>query len=246
MRPLPHIKKLHQYQTCCGKMICCGCECAETFATHNLNRNKAPGHTCAFCREQKVTSHEEDNKRLLARAAKNDVQAIAALGAKYKAGIGMPLDESKGLEYLLRAANLGDDDSCFAIGYSYYTGVDFVRDTAKGQAYFERAAAKGNIFAGLVLGCIEMKRGNRRAAMHHWRIAAACGGIVAAEELVTCYELGYIRHDDLEESLQARDNACNEIKSETRDAYLEFLEKTGQLNADAETDIQRSAARSFA
>ena len=91
-----------------------------------------------------------------------------------------------------------------------------------------------------------MENGDRQAAMRHWRIAAACGGKVAAEELVMCYELGYIRHKDLAESLQARDIACNEIKSEGRDAFVEFLGKTEQFDADAETNVQRMFARSYA
>ena len=81
--------------------------------------------------------------------------------------------------------------------------------------------------------------------MRHWRVAAACGGKVAAEELVTCYELGYIRHGDLAESLQARDNAFNDHKNEARDAWLKFLEKTGQLNADDEIKAQRMFARRY-
>ena len=221
MRPLPHIKKLHQYQACCGKTICGGCSFAEVLVTPNLNSiitegTGMPLYNCAFCRAPEVRNDEEVTKsRLMARASKNDAGAISSLGIAYQIGaLGLPIDESKGLEYLVRAANLDHDDACFTLGYSYYTGTNFVQDKAKGREYLERAAAKGHVVAGLVLGCIEMDNGNRQAAMRHWRIAAACGGKVAAEELVTCYELGYIRHKDLAESLQARDIACSEIKSE--------------------------------
>lgn len=182
----------------------------------------------------------------MARAAKNDAGSIETLGNICQSGgLGVPVDESKGLACLRRAADLGDDDSCFTIGFSYYTGSGVAQDKAKGRKYLEKAAANGHVFAGLVLGCTEMENGNRQAAMRYWRIAAACGGKVAAEELVTCYELDCIRHHDLAESLQARDNACNELKSEARDAYMKFLEETGQLKADDETNVQRMFARKY-
>ena len=251
MRPLPHIKRLHQYQACCGKRICGGCGHAQILAVNDLIRKRAKGmdlpeYSCAFCRAPDVTSDEEAKIRMMIRAEKNDAGAIAELASQFEAGAhGMPLDKTKSFEFRTRAANLGDEDSCFAIGFSYYTGSGVVRDKAKGWTYLERAAKKGHIFAGLVLGHIEISCGNHRTAMRHWRVAAACGGKVAAEELVTCYELGYIRHGDLAESLQARDNAFNDHKSEARDAWLKFLEKTGQLNADDEIKAQRMFARRY-
>ena len=63
-----------------------------------------PLYNCAFCRAPEVRNDEEVTKsRLMARASKNDADAISSLGIAYEIGaLGLPVDESKGLEYLFK------------------------------------------------------------------------------------------------------------------------------------------------
>jgi len=85
----------HNYQTCCGKFICCGCLLKPSFDIQNKINGNTPAHSmvegialialaskslCPFCRAPTVTSAEKNRKLMEERLAINDPDAFYALG----------------------------------------------------------------------------------------------------------------------------------------------------------------------
>jgi hypothetical protein len=82
------------YQSCCGKMLCDGCVCANTVAAADTERFK-----CVFCRTEASSSDEESIERLKKRVEANDAQAMVSLGGGYQLGMkGLRQDHAKALE----------------------------------------------------------------------------------------------------------------------------------------------------
>ena len=52
--------------------------------------------------------------------------------------------------------------------------------------------------------------------------------------LIACFEDGFLRHVDLAETLQAMYRSRAEMKSEHRDQYIAHLKKTGEYKAEYE------------
>ena len=77
------------------------------------------------------------------------------------------------------------------------------------------------------LGVFESRKGNHDVSIYHWKVAAAFGHWKSAKNLVGSFQYGDISHCDLAESLQARDKARAEMKSQDRDAYVQWLRISG-------------------
>jgi len=174
---------------------------------------------------------------MMKRADLNDGGAIGILGEEYMNGAKVPTDKAKGLELLSRAADLGDEHGCNALGWRYLNGKGGVsRDKAKAKQYYGRAAEKGDVIARARLGYIENNDLNYRAAMRHWRIAAAGGSELSVTNLIRCYETEQLRHNDLAWCLQAKDKACIEMKSEQRTEYEKYFEEFGAGDGENESE----------
>jgi len=52
--------------------------------------------------------------------------------------------------------------------------------------------------------------------------------------LISCFENGFLHHADLAETLQATYRSRAEMKSENRDQYIAHLKKTGKYKAEYE------------
>ena len=101
---IPYHNTACRYQSCCGKMICCGC----VYAGAMTGEEKL----CPFCRTPAPTSDEEAVDMLKKRVGINDAQAIYNLGCGYSQGLyGLPQDYAKALKLWHRAGELGNTES---------------------------------------------------------------------------------------------------------------------------------------
>jgi hypothetical protein len=75
-------------------------------------------------------------------AAAGHVDSMVACGVILVEGMGVPVSENKGIEWLGKAVDLGSGQACYELGTVYYIGIDGVvdEDAAKAFALFERAA----------------------------------------------------------------------------------------------------------
>ena len=70
------------------------------------------------------------------------------------------------------------------------------------------------------LGFLEAQSGNMERAMKHFTIAASAGNHHAMSDLLGALTRGYVSRDTIDSSLEAYNNACVEMRSESRDAYI--------------------------
>ena len=59
-------------------------------------------------------------------------------------------------------------------------------------------------------------------AFKHWAIAASAGEYTAMGQLRTFFEKGYVSKESIKLSLAAYNSSCAEIRSEARDAYIQY------------------------
>ena len=116
MHPLPFDEGEIAFMTCCGKQICNGC------SYKNINTEMKKGVTieefkCAYCRQ--LTSKSNPTKELKRLMKKNNTQAFVQMGIRYKEGVGVFQSDTKSLELIIRAAELGSAPVYFEIGMNY-------------------------------------------------------------------------------------------------------------------------------
>ena len=193
-------------------------------------------HCCEFCRAPiGIDVSENEVKRnfikgMKARTNKNDPEAIWQLAIAHRDGLyGVPVNEQKALELTKRAADLGNADAQFALGLSYERGeLGLKVDKERARDLWVSAAKGGDVRARCFLGQSEFSNGNIIDGARHFHIAAASGYDLAVELLITLFRDGYISHIDLAKSLRARDKACLDMRSDSRDRVLALLKAQGQ------------------
>ncbi len=112
--PLPIDSQNSTLMDCCSKVICNGCDRA------NQKREYEAGleQRCAFCREPAPKSQEEHNKNVMKRIKKNDPVAMREMGKKRRE----EGDCESALEYLTKAAELGDAGAHYNLSILYLEG----------------------------------------------------------------------------------------------------------------------------
>ena len=213
--PSPSLGMGYVYQTCCGKLICCGCIHAPVY--DHLG-NKVDNKKCPFCRTPTPTSEVQMNEIEQKRAEAGDAQAIFSLGCYYRDGIsGYPQDNKKALELYLRAGELGHAKAYCNIGGAYFYGNGVEIDKKKAMHYFELAAMGGDSSARYNLGYNEACAGNVDRALRHHMIAVRGGYKPSLEMIKGLYTSGCITKDDYTKALQLFQDYLGEIKSKHRD-----------------------------
>ena len=237
MLPMPLDTSMHAYATCCGMITCQACNVETQVAKHKLNKKRAQKNQasltrcCEFCRTPLPVSpnSEEDVRRIKDRVEKtNDLEAIWQLAITYRGGLrGEAVNEQKALELSKRAADLGSDKAQYHLGLDYDKGrFGLEVDKEKARVLWESAAKGGNVKARFTLGGTEFLKGNIIDGIRHWQLAAASGHDQAMDALIFHFEEGLLCHRDLAKSLQARDKARLDMRSDSRDRYL-ALRKAG-------------------
>eukprot|EP00956_Cyclotella_meneghiniana_P037357 scaffold137227_cov26-Cyclotella_meneghiniana.AAC.3 len=207
MIPLSCHDEESSYMPCCGKYICNGCRYCLTRAC------------CPFCNTPASRSHEEVIKKVSERIESyNDPAAMVMLAGFYSNGQrGLPVDQSKDVELLQRASELGSALAHYNLGTMYYNGDGMEIDKKKSIHHWQIAAIMGNVAARNNLGCAELEDGNYQRAMKHFMIAARCGWNKSLDNLMRCFRDGLVTKEDLEKTLQDYQASCDETRSEQRD-----------------------------
>ena len=194
------------YYSCCGKSICGGC--LDSFCESGNEEN------CPFCKSERLgKTMDEFIRELTKRVEANDAGAMYVLGDRYNNGEhGLPQDRAKAIELYARAADLGFSDAHYNLADVYRKGGDLKKAKAAAMAGHEDARHK--------LGFLEAQSGNMERAMKHFTIAASAGNHHAMSDLLGALTRGYVSRDTIDSSLEAYNNACVEMRSESRDAYI--------------------------
>jgi tetratricopeptide (TPR) repeat protein len=209
--PLPIVlEESHiTFMSCCSKLICNGCDLA------NKKREMKEGlePRCAFCREPVVKSQEEHTKRVMERAKKNNPAAMCHMGKKhYFEG-----DHEQALEYLTKAAALGDADAHFSLSCMYRLGESVEKDMKKEIYHLEEAAIGGHPLARCSLGCNEVKKCRFERAKKHFIIAANLQHEGALEMLKNLNAAGFASEEEYTAAQRAYQVAVDATKSSERE-----------------------------
>ena len=202
---------MEQYYPCCGKSICKGC----MHSCFKLGNDK-----CPFCNSDRGNKTDEDGAEdNTKRAAANDPASICLLAAHCHHGrAGFQQDYAKAIELYGRAAELGCSGAHGSLGDIYDEGGNL----KKAKFHWEAAAMAGDEVARCNLGVFEAQSGNIEQAIKHWTIAASVGNYKAMFQLNICFEKGLVSRESIDSTLTAYNSSCAEMRSEARDAYIQF------------------------
>jgi len=212
---LPHLNTGWQYQSCCGKTICCGCAHAPQYDNQG---NVVDNEKCPFCRAPHPKLVEEALERYKKRVELGDPIAKYNQGNYYRDGRnGFPQNYTKALELWHRAAELGYAEAYCNIGYSYQQGRGVEVDKKKAIYYYELAAIGGNVIARHNLGNIEARARNFGRAVKHHLIAVRGGCNDSVDLIKDLYSKGHASKEDYTIALRSYQAYLGEIKSVQRD-----------------------------
>ena len=156
-------------------------------------------------------------------------------------GLGLPVAQAKCIDLLLQSADLGFPDSQYQLGFYYYDGeMGLERNEDEALKYFKEAAEGGDIRARNNLACTKAASGDHVAAMRHFRLSAAGGSRESMENLIMCFEYGWLHHSDLAKTLPAFYRTRAELMSEDRDQWIKHLKEIGKRNMPVRPPAQTS------
>ena len=198
------------FRSCCGKLICDGCEYA-------MDESGAKG-LCPFCKSPPSKSNEEEVKRVMKLMEKGNPSAYNNRAGHYLHGTcSMPQDMAKANELWLKAGELGCAQAYYNLGQSYREGTGVDINTKKAKHYYELAAMNGNVHARNNLSCMEGQAGNSQRAFKHFIIAAKAGYKTSLDIVKKGYMDGYVTKDQYANTLREYQMSQDEMKSEARD-----------------------------
>jgi TPR repeat protein len=156
-------------------------------------------------------------EEIMKRVEVNDAGAIYVLGTYYYHGqYGLQQDLAKAMELWTQAAKLGSSCAHAPLGTQYHQGGNMEKE----KFHNEAAAMAGHEVARNNLGTMEAQSGNMERAVKHWMIAASAGYFDAMYNLLIAFKRGVVSRDEIESILTVYNNACAEMRSESRDAYI--------------------------
>ena len=212
-----------RYQSCCGKVICCGCLHAPLYDDQG---NEVDNNKCPFCRTRFPNFQVEGNKRLKNRIEAGDAQAMFNLGYYYYHGsFGLPHDYDKALKLWQQAAELGSAAAYCSIGCAYRFGHGVEVDKKKAVHYSELAAIAGNVEARYNLGIMEKSNGKMDRALKHFMISIRGGKSDSLKFIKDFYSNGHATKEDYTKALKAYQAYLGEIKSDQRDEAALFSDE---------------------
>eukprot|EP00984_Skeletonema_dohrnii_P025339 scaffold14465_cov77-Skeletonema_dohrnii-CCMP3373.AAC.1 len=194
--------------SCCSKLICDGCFYANKIRELNASLKR----TCPFCRHSVPVTKIEADANVLKRVEANDPVATHFFGKRrYDEG-----DYGSAVEYLTKAAGLGDTDAHHQLSVMYLEGGGVEKDEKKAVYHAEEAAIAGHPLARFNLGSIEWYSGSKERAMKHYIIAANHGHDKSVGKLKQGYLRGLVSKEDFAAALRAHQAAVDATKSPQR------------------------------
>ena len=201
------------FQSCCGKEICDGCIYAM--------RETGGKNVCPFCKTPYSKSDEETIKRVKKLMKKSNSDAFFYLAGFYADGTyGLPQDQGKANELLLKAGQLGCATAYYNLGIIYSNGRGVESDAKKAKHYYELAAMNGSILARYNLGMMEGNAGNHQRAMKHFIISAKAGEDDSLDMVKFGYTEGHVTKDEYANTLRQYQKSQDEMNSDARDKAL--------------------------
>jgi uncharacterized protein len=91
-------------------------------------------------------------------AASGDPRAQVSIGSMYRDGRGVPMDESKAIEWYLKAAEQGSSSAQINIGLMHFNGLGVARDMQQVEVWVRKAAEQGHAIAQAALGTLYASR----------------------------------------------------------------------------------------
>ena len=211
---LPCLDTGSNYYSCCGKVICSGCNHAPRY---DHQGNKVDNQKCPFCRTPSPLD-EEVADSIKKRVDAGDAIAIYTLGCFYRDGeYDFSRDHRKALELWHRAGELGYADAYTNIGHAYETGTGVEIDMKKATHYYERAAMGGDVNARYNLGVNEAKAGNYDRAVKHYMVAVKDGDSESLKLIKQFYSYWRATKEDYTTALRSYQAYLGDIKSDQRD-----------------------------
>jgi hypothetical protein len=196
--------------SCCCKSICMGCDYANT----KREIEEGLERRCVYCREPAPKSDEESVKRIMERIKKNDPVALTYMGKTHET----EGDYRKALEYMTKAAELGDADAHCSLGGMYFEGNGVEKDVEKAIHHWEQGAIGGHTHARGLLATHEMiKNGRMDRAMKHLNIAANLGFEPSLKLIKALFIDGKVSKEEYAAALRGYQAAVNETKSAERE-----------------------------
>jgi tetratricopeptide (TPR) repeat protein len=194
--------------TCCSKIICHGCQYANSLR----ELEKGLDHKCPFCREPDAKTREESEQRSMERIKANDPVAICGFGKqRFHEG-----DYEEAFKYYSKAAELGFVDAHYEVGSFYEKGRGVEKDMKKYKYHMEEAAIGGHHHARYNLGYYEWDRGRDERAMKHFIIGATLGDDRSLTNVRKLHEAGVAKKEDYDAALRGYQTAADATKSEQR------------------------------
>ena len=213
--PLPIDSRFIMFN-CCSKRICRGCISRIVL----LETEASP---CPFCRTPEAKTKEEQDKRRMKRVEANDPVAMCQEGVRqYDEG-----DYRSAVEYLTKAAELGDMEAHYRLSILYHYGKGVEKDRERGIHHAEEAAIGGHPDARFLLGKLECGNNDLDRAVKHWIIAATQGDDESIKMLMKVFKMGYVEKEVLAAAFRAHKAAVDATKSRERE--LEERISSGKL-----------------
>lgn len=230
MLPLPLERGEATFESCCGKVICNGCNVAMVKEATLKRKSKDDAMSkgrmgaCAFCRTPPPSSDKEAIERIRELVKSDNAEAYYSLGGVYERGVmGVSQDRAKARELYQRAGELGCADAYFNLGVDYNNGhAANDKDKKKARHFYELAAMNGGVQARHNVGNIEGRAGNNHRALKHFKISASAGYALSLGAVKNGYLMGMISKDEYANVLRTYQKQTDEMKSEMRDLAAEF------------------------
>ena len=208
--PLPLKMTESTLYTCCSKIICHGCDYANSLR----ELEKGLDHKCPFCREPVAKTREEEEQRSMKRIKANDPVAICGFGKqRFREG-----DYGEAFKYYSKAAELGFADAHWEVAGAYLNGRGVEKDTKKAFHQLEEAAIGGHHHARFNLGVLEHNAGRSDRAVKHFVIGASLGDDKSLDNVRKLHAAGVAKKEDYDAALCGYQSAADATKSEQRGA----------------------------
>ena len=161
------------------------------------------------------------------RANAGNSESMNRVGSYYFFGQkGVQQDKAEGLRWCHRAVEAGSGRAAMYIGRCYLIGDGVDQDIDKALEYFQKSAELGYIPAFCSIAIMLMANGEIEEGMLNYRKAVMCG--YCCDDLFRAlrdvFKDGYITKEEYAHTLRENQKACNEMKSDAREAWRVMID----------------------
>ena len=216
--PLPFDENEIIFMPCCGKSICAGCRYKQSMTElgkKGANRHSLKENKCPFCQQQNAKMNHIKSLRKLMK--KKNPEAFSQMATEHKSGEGVFQSDTKSLEMLIHAAELGHANAFVNIGCHYEEGTVVEHNRSKTLEFYEVAAKKGSLSARKFLVMFHGMNGDMQTSIKHCKVGACAGDQESMGILMANYKDKLLSKEDLTQILHAFQTSKNAMKSKDRD-----------------------------